>query len=85
MAASWRRTIRTSVARPQIPGPRLASREALARRRVTRIVVAHRLSTIQDADRIYVLEEGRVAQEGSFGELGEQEGLFQRLVQRQTA
>ena len=50
---------------------------------VTRIVIAHRLSTIRHADRIYVLEAGRVVQAGSFAELVEQEGLFAKLVARQ--
>ena len=49
----------------------------------TRIVIAHRLSTIRHADRIYVLEAGRVVQVGSFNELIQQEGLFARLVARQ--
>ena len=49
----------------------------------TRIVIAHRLSTIRHADRIYVLEAGRVVQVGSFAQLIEQEGLFARLVTRQ--
>ena len=49
----------------------------------TRIVIAHRLSTIRHADRIYVLEAGRIVQVGSFAELIEQEGLFTRLVARQ--
>ncbi|VEP18570.1 NHLP bacteriocin export ABC transporter permease/ATPase subunit [Hyella patelloides LEGE 07179] len=50
---------------------------------VTRIVIAHRLSTIRHADRIYVLEAGRVVQAGSFAELVAQSGLFARLVARQ--
>ncbi|MGB5712266.1 MAG: NHLP bacteriocin export ABC transporter permease/ATPase subunit, partial [Waterburya sp.] len=49
----------------------------------TRIVIAHRLSTIRHADRIYVLEAGRVVQVGSFAELIQQEGLFARLAARQ--
>ena len=49
----------------------------------TRIVIAHRLSTIRMADRIYVLENGRVTQQGNFDELYETEGTFRELVRRQ--
>ena len=52
---------------------------------VTRILVAHRLSTIRQADRIYVVEAGRVVQQGGYDELVAAEGLFARLVQRQSA
>ena len=51
----------------------------------TRIVIAHRLSTIRKAERIYVMEAGRVVQQGSFDELYEVEGPFRNLVQRQVA
>lgn len=57
--------------------------ESLDRLKVTRIVVAHRLSTIRNADRIYVLEKGRVVQVGDFQELASEEGLFRQLIQRQ--
>ena len=50
---------------------------------VTRIISAHRLSTIRRADRIYVLQGGRVVQEGTFAELMDREGVFQDLVRRQ--
>ena len=52
---------------------------------VTRIVSAHRLSTIRRADRIYVLQGGRVVQEGTFEALMETEGVFRDLVTRQLA
>lgn len=51
----------------------------------TRIVIAHRLSTISRADRIYVMEAGRIVQEGAFDELGEVEGPFRTLVERQMS
>ena len=51
----------------------------------TRVVIAHRLSTLEQADRIYVLQDGKVAQTGSFKELMEVEGVFRELVQRQVA
>ena len=51
----------------------------------TRVVIAHRLSTLEQADRIYVLHAGRVVQSGSFDELMEVEGVFRGLVKRQIA
>ena len=50
---------------------------------VTRVVIAHRLSTIQNADYIYVMDRGSVAQEGTFDELRNRDGLFQQMIQRQ--
>ena len=50
---------------------------------VTRIVSAHRLSTIRMADSIRVLQDGRVVQTGAFDELLETEGPFRELVRRQ--
>ena len=49
----------------------------------TRIVIAHRLSTLEQADRIYVLQAGKVVQSGSFNELMKVEGVFSELVKRQ--
>ena len=49
----------------------------------TRIVVAHRLSTIQHADRILYLEKGSIAEEGTYEELIAKDGLFAALVERQ--
>ena len=46
----------------------------------TCVIVAHRLSTIKDCDRIYVMENGRIVQEGTHEELYGQEGLYHTLV-----
>jgi len=46
----------------------------------TRIIIAHRLATVMDADRILVLDGGRVVQEGRYEELSGRDGLFQDLV-----
>jgi ABC-type multidrug transport system fused ATPase/permease subunit len=43
-------------------------------------VVAHRLSTIRDADEIVVLEEGRVAERGTHDDLMGRRGLYSQLV-----
>lgn len=52
---------------------------------MTRIVIAHRLSTIIHADRIYVLEKGRIVQSGTYDELAAQPGTFRNLIQRQLS
>ena len=51
----------------------------------TRIVIAHRLSTLEKADRIYVMQTGKVVQSGTFEELMEVDGVFKELVKRQLA
>jgi NHLM bacteriocin system ABC transporter ATP-binding protein len=51
----------------------------------TRVVIAHRLSTIIKADQIYVFDQGRIAQRGTYDDLIGQEGLFRDLAARQIA
>ena len=52
---------------------------------VTRIVSAHRLSTVRRADRIYVLRRGQVVQQGSFDDLMAEDGTFREMALRQIA
>jgi ATP-binding cassette subfamily B protein len=61
--------------------------EALRSRhgRRTTLVIAHRLSTLAHADKIIVLEGGRISQEGTHAELVEAEGLYRRLWTIQTS
>ena len=44
-------------------------------------MIAHRLSTVRDADQIIVLDKGRIVQQGTHTELIKQEGLYRRFVE----
>jgi len=61
--------------------------EALRSRhgRRTTLVIAHRLSTLAHADKIIVLEGGRISEEGTHAQLVQKEGLYRRLWTIQTA
>lgn len=59
--------------------------KSLEQLKATRIVIAHRLSTIVNADRILVIENGKVIQQGKYDELIRVEGQFKELAKRQIA
>jgi ATP-binding cassette subfamily B protein len=50
------------------------------RRGRTTFIIAHRLSTVSDADQILVLDAGRIVERGTFRELVTQQGMFARMV-----
>ena len=52
---------------------------------VTRIIIAHRLSTILECDKIFVMDKGRIVEEGTFSQLMSKKGLFAELAKRQMA
>ena len=58
---------------------------SLAHLNATRVVIAHRLSTVINADRIFVIVAGRIAQAGTYEELMQVDGPFRELAQRQIA
>jgi ATP-binding cassette subfamily B protein len=53
--------------------------EAAMQNRTT-IIIAHRMSTIEKCSKIFVLEEGKVKEEGAFNELKEKGGAFSKLA-----
>ena len=57
--------------------------ESLDSLKCTRIFIAHRLSTIQKCDRIIMLENGKIAEDGTYDELMRSNGKFAELVERQ--
>lgn len=59
-----------------------AIRENLDKLGITRIAIAHRLSTVVNCDRILVLDHGEIVEQGSYNELMEQNGLFAKMARR---
>ncbi len=57
--------------------------ETLAAMNITRIVIAHRLSTIKNANRILVVDGGKIVEQGSYEKLLEKNGVFAKLVRKQ--
>lgn len=57
--------------------------DSLDHLRVTRITIAHRLSTVRQADRIFVIRRGQVVEEGTYQSLMAEQGFFAELVRRQ--
>ena len=50
----------------------------------TSVVIAHRLSTIHNADRIIVIDHGRIAEQGTHNELMARNGIYAKLIEMQS-
>ncbi|MBQ7577082.1 MAG: ATP-binding cassette domain-containing protein [Synergistaceae bacterium] len=57
--------------------------DSLEQLKCTRIIIAHRLSTVRNCDKILVLDNGKIAESGTYDELMNKHGLFAELVERQ--
>jgi ATP-binding cassette subfamily B protein len=49
----------------------------------TSIIIAHRIGTVKDADRIIVMAEGRIVEQGKHSDLIAEDGLYARMVERE--
>ena len=56
---------------------------ALTRISATHVVIAHRLSSIRDVDRIYVLDDRRIVESGGYDDLSARDGVFAALARRE--
>ena len=59
--------------------------ESVYEENCTVLMVAHRLSTVRDCDRIIVLKDGTISEQGTFDELMDRKGAFYELMRRQSA
>ncbi len=59
--------------------------ESLEKRKMTRMVIAHRLSTVQNCDRILVVDHGQIVEEGNYESLMQHKGIFYQMAIRQIA
>ena len=58
--------------------------ESLEKHNITRIVIAHRLSTVVNCDRIIVMDNGQIREQGTYEELMARKGVFYQLAVDQT-
>ena len=54
-----------------------------ARQGKTTIIIAHRISTIQHADQIFVIDDGEIVQRGQHEELSQEEGIYRTIYEKQ--
>ena len=59
--------------------------ESISKLDLTRVVIAHRLSTVMNADRILLIADGQLLEEGTYRSLMDQDGLFAKLAKRQLS
>jgi len=78
--------VRRGHQRTRLPETQAIVTESITRelRGSTRVVIAHRLTTVIDADRIYVVKKGQIVQSGEYHQLLAEPGPFQELVHRQS-